>query len=76
MPTVWYLHCKLVETYGIELQTYVVACHTTLFEKRFKNALALDGKSVLQVPWVVGARGVVHEQSLHDTLKFLNKPHK
>ena len=28
------------------------------------------------LPWVVGTRGLVHEQSLHGTLKFLDIPHK
>ena len=44
--------------------------HTNLFEPHFKNTLSLD------VPWVVGSWSLVHEQSLHYTLKFLDITHK
>ena len=35
-----------------------------------------SGWRVWVLPWVVGTRGLVHEQSLHGTLKFLDIPHK
>ena len=45
--------------------------YTNLFEQRFKNTLPQDGQSLAG-----SSHGFVHEQSLHDTLKFLDIPHK
>ena len=55
---------NLFEAYSRKLQTYEPV------------RIALQKYTVLFLPWVVGTWGLVHEHSLHDTLKFLGIPHK
>ena len=60
---------NLFEAYSRKLQIYDPV-RTAL------RKYTASGWTVLVLPWVVGTRGFVHEQSLHDTLKFLDIPHK
>ena len=57
------------EAFSRKLQTY----------EPIRTALqkyTASGWTVLVLPWVVGTRGFVHEQSLHGALKFFDIPHK
>ena len=54
------------EAYGRKLQAYIPS--NFLLEQHFKNTVS--GWTVPVLPSVMGAQGLVHEQSLHNTLKF------
>ena len=56
---------NLFEAWSQKLQTYVPVL--TALQK-----YTASGWTVWVLPWAVGTRGFVHEQSLHDTLKFLD----
>ena len=58
---------NLVEAYQRKIKAY----HPILVA--LKNYIA-SGWTIRIIPWVVGARGLVHEQSLQDALEFLDIP--
>ena len=58
---------NLAEAYYRKLQAY----HHFLVA--LKNYIA-SGWTIRIIQWVVGARGLSHEQSLHDALEFLDIP--
>ena len=65
---------NLVEASQRKIQAY----HPILVALKNYIASYLDGRhwTIRIIQWVVGARGLVHEQSLQDALEFLDIPHE